>query len=53
MPFDPVYGANKHAVVGLVRGLGPALAPQNIPINAFCPSFTETKIIGPIKEILS
>jgi len=52
VPFDPIYGANKHAVVGLVRGLGPALAPQNISINAFCPGFAETKIIGPIKEIL-
>jgi len=52
VPFDPIYGANKHAVVGLVRGLGPALAPQNITINAFCPGFAETKIIGPIKEML-
>jgi len=52
VPFDPIYGANKHAVVGLVRGLGPALSPQNITINAFCPGFAETKIIGPIKEML-
>ncbi|MDT7545113.1 MAG: hypothetical protein QOE99_1223 [Actinomycetota bacterium] len=52
VPFDPVYGANKHAVVGLVRALGPQLAPQNISINAFCPGFAETKIIGPIKELL-
>jgi len=52
VPFDPVYGANKHAVVGFVRGLGSALAPQNITINAFCPSFAETKIIGPIKAVL-
>ena len=43
---DPVYGANKHAVVGLVRALGPALAPQGVRINAFCPSFAETKIIA-------
>ncbi len=49
VPFDPIYGANKHAVVGLVRALGPALAPQNITINAFCPGFAETKIIGPIR----
>ncbi len=42
---DPVYGANKHAVVGLVRALGPALAPAGIRVNAFCPSFAETKII--------
>ena len=38
-PFDPVYGANKHAVVGLVRALGPVLAAQNITVNAFCPGF--------------
>jgi len=52
VPFDPAYGANKHAVVGLVRGLGPALALQNITINAFCPGFAETKIIANIKDVL-
>lgn len=51
-PFDPVYGANKHAVVGLVRALGPALAPDGIRVHAFCPGFAETKIIGNIKEHL-
>ncbi len=51
-PFDPVYGANKHAVVGLVRALGPALQPQGIRINAFCPGFAETKIITDIKSTL-
>ena len=51
-PFDPVYGANKHAVVGLVRALGPALAPQGITVNAFCPGFAETKIITDIREHL-
>ncbi len=51
-PFDPVYGANKHAVVGLVRALGPALAPQGIRINAFCPGFAETKIITDIRSTL-
>jgi NAD(P)-dependent dehydrogenase (short-subunit alcohol dehydrogenase family) len=51
-PFDPVYGANKHAVVGLVRALGPALAPDNITVNAFCPGFAETKIIMDIKSTL-
>ena len=50
--FDPIYGANKHAVVGLVRGLGPALAPDNIRVNAFCPGFAETKIITGIKSHL-
>ena len=28
VPMDPVYTANKHAVVGLARALGPALAPR-------------------------
>ena len=50
--FDPIYGANKHAVVGLVRALGPTLAPQGITINAFCPGFAQTKIIGPMAEML-
>ncbi|MBC7373392.1 MAG: SDR family NAD(P)-dependent oxidoreductase, partial [Frankiales bacterium] len=52
-PFDPVYGANKHAVVGLVRALGPTLAPQGITVNAFCPGFAETKIITNIREHLT
>jgi NAD(P)-dependent dehydrogenase (short-subunit alcohol dehydrogenase family) len=51
-PFDPVYGANKHAVVGLVRALGPALAPAGIRVNAFCPGFAETKIITDIRSTL-
>ena len=51
-PFDPVYGANKHAVVGLVRALGPALAALNITVNAFCPGFAETKIIVELREFL-
>ena len=52
VPFDPVYGANKHAVVGLVRSLGLSLAGQNITVNAFCPGFAETKIIADIREVL-
>lgn len=51
-PFDPVYGANKHAVVGLVRALGPALRPQGIRVNAFCPGFAETRIIVDIHAAL-
>jgi NAD(P)-dependent dehydrogenase (short-subunit alcohol dehydrogenase family) len=51
-PFDPVYGANKHAVVGLVRSLGPTLAAQGVSINAFCPGFAETKIITALREVL-
>lgn len=52
VPFDPVYGANKHAVVGLVRAMGQALAPDGIRVNAFCPGFAETRIITDIREHL-
>lgn len=51
-PFDPVYGANKHAVVGLVRALGPAWAAHGITVNAFCPGFAETAILAPLREVL-
>jgi NAD(P)-dependent dehydrogenase (short-subunit alcohol dehydrogenase family) len=52
VPMDPVYAANKHAVVGLVRSLGPVLGADGIRINAVCPGFAETAIIGPIRELL-
>jgi NAD(P)-dependent dehydrogenase (short-subunit alcohol dehydrogenase family) len=52
VPMDPIYAANKHAVVGLVRSLGPILAADGIRINAVCPGFAETAIIGPIRELL-
>ncbi len=52
VPMDPIYSANKHAVVGLVRSLGPALAADGIRINAVCPGFAETAIIEPIREAL-
>jgi NAD(P)-dependent dehydrogenase (short-subunit alcohol dehydrogenase family) len=45
-PFGPVYGAAKHAVVGLVRSLAPALAQHHITINALCPTFVNTPILG-------
>jgi NAD(P)-dependent dehydrogenase (short-subunit alcohol dehydrogenase family) len=52
VPMDPIYSANKHAVVGLVRSLGPVLAADGIRINAICPGFAETAIIAPIREQL-
>jgi NAD(P)-dependent dehydrogenase (short-subunit alcohol dehydrogenase family) len=53
VPMDPIYAANKHAVVGLVRSLGPVLESQGVRINAVCPGFAETAIIGPIRELLN
>jgi NAD(P)-dependent dehydrogenase (short-subunit alcohol dehydrogenase family) len=53
MPMDPVYTATKHAVVGLARALGPALAGEGIRFNAVCPAFAETPIVDPIREQLA
>jgi NAD(P)-dependent dehydrogenase (short-subunit alcohol dehydrogenase family) len=51
-PFDPIYVANKHAVVGLVRSLGEAYAPDGIRIHALCPSFAYTNIIKGSEQTL-
>ena len=46
MPYDPMYTATKHAVIGFVRGAAPALlANHNIRLNALCPGFTDTPIV--------
>jgi NAD(P)-dependent dehydrogenase (short-subunit alcohol dehydrogenase family) len=45
MPFDPMYTATKHAVVGFVRGAAPGLAARGIRLNALCPGFTDTPIV--------
>jgi len=52
VPFDPLYAANKHAVVGLARSLGLGLADEGIRFNAICPGFAESSIIEPIREAL-
>ena len=52
VPFDPLYAANKHAVVGLVRSLGPVHESEGIRVNAVCPSFAETAIIEEIRGAL-
>ena len=44
---DPVYCMTKHAVIGMVRGLGGALAPRGITVNAICPGMVETPLMGP------
>jgi NAD(P)-dependent dehydrogenase (short-subunit alcohol dehydrogenase family) len=45
MPFDPLYTATKHAVVGFVRAAAQGLARHGIRINALCPGFTDTPIV--------
>lgn len=45
MPYDPMYTATKHAVVGFVRGAAEGLRARGIRINALCPGFTDTPIV--------
>jgi len=52
VPQDPVYAATKHAVVGLARALGPALAADHIAVNALCPGFADTAINEPVRHLI-
>jgi NAD(P)-dependent dehydrogenase (short-subunit alcohol dehydrogenase family) len=49
---DPIYCVTKHAVVGLVRSLGPQLAERGITINAVCPSIVDTPLIDDVRDVL-
>ncbi len=52
-PLDAAYTLTKHAVVGLVRSLGRALATDSITINAVCPGLVDTPLLtGPIRDAL-
>jgi NAD(P)-dependent dehydrogenase (short-subunit alcohol dehydrogenase family) len=53
MAPQPVYGANKAAVVGLARALGPAHREEGIRFNAICPGFADTPIIDGVRELLT
>lgn len=52
IPIQPIYGTNKHAVVGLVRALGMAHFHEGIRVNALCPGFADTRIIDDVRELL-
>ena len=46
VPDDPIYAATKHAVVGFVRSVAPALEARGIAINAVCPGFADTPMVS-------
>jgi NAD(P)-dependent dehydrogenase (short-subunit alcohol dehydrogenase family) len=46
VPDDPIYAATKHAVVGFVRSVAPALDARGISINAVCPGFADTPMVA-------
>jgi NAD(P)-dependent dehydrogenase (short-subunit alcohol dehydrogenase family) len=43
------YHASKHAVVGLTRQFGLDGAPHGVRVNALCPGWIETPLLGPMK----
>ena len=51
-PFspDPIYTASKHAVLGLVRSLGPVLEGTGVRIHAVCPGGTDTPMAGTVLD---
>lgn len=49
-PGDPIYGLTKHGVVGFVRAAAQQLQARRLTINALCPGFVDTPIIGPFAE---
>jgi NAD(P)-dependent dehydrogenase (short-subunit alcohol dehydrogenase family) len=51
MPSDPLYTLTKTAVVGYVRALAEPLAADRVRINALCPGFTDTTILGVARAV--
>jgi NAD(P)-dependent dehydrogenase (short-subunit alcohol dehydrogenase family) len=48
-PFDPIYSAAKHGVIGLTRSGAMQYAKEGIRINAVCPGWIRTP---PVEDIL-
>jgi len=46
MAYVTAYCAAKHALVGLTRALAMETARKGITVNAVCPGYTETDIVG-------
>ncbi len=41
-PYVTAYGAAKHGVVGMVRGLAKEVARDGVTVNALCPGYVDT-----------
>jgi NAD(P)-dependent dehydrogenase (short-subunit alcohol dehydrogenase family) len=46
-PIDPGYALTKHALIGLVESLAPALADRSINLVAVCPAGIDTQMCPP------
>ena len=49
-PLLSIYGASKHGVVGLTRAAALENARKGIRVNAICPSFAATAMVGDAAE---
>jgi len=47
----PAYCASKAGMLGLTRSMAAQLGPDGIRVNAVCPGFIETPMLGPALEI--
>jgi NAD(P)-dependent dehydrogenase (short-subunit alcohol dehydrogenase family) len=45
LAIDPLYGATKHAVIGLVRAVAAANEGGNLRVNCICPGGVDTAIV--------
>ncbi len=45
-PYVSAYCAAKHGMIGLTRSLAREVATKPVTINAVCPGYTETDIVG-------
>jgi len=48
LPNQAAYTASKHAVIGLTRVSAQEVARHDIRVNAVCPAYTDTPLIGPL-----
>lgn len=47
----PAYCASKAGMLGMTRSMAAQLGPEGIRVNAVCPGFIETPMLGPALEI--